>query len=125
MGDGIGQRTDHLEKLDKGPGPAMGQHQRQGVRVRRTHVQEVDAEPIDLGLELREGIQPLLPFAPPVAVGPVAAQVSHVLERHPLGPVLDRFRLGPPGPAQPVNQVVDLLGPDGDAKRDDLLASWP
>ena len=35
------------------PGPTMSDDQRQGVLVIRLHVDEVDAEPVDLGLELR------------------------------------------------------------------------
>ena len=45
---------DHLQELDHRARPAVGDDQRQRVRVRRADVQEVDAEAVDRGLELAE-----------------------------------------------------------------------
>ena len=47
MGGRIGQRRDDLEELDHRAWPAMGDDDRQGVRVRRADVQEVDVEAVD------------------------------------------------------------------------------
>ena len=55
---GIGQRPDDLQLLDDRAGPAVRDDQRQRVRVLRADVDEVDVEPVDLGDELRQGVEP-------------------------------------------------------------------
>ena len=52
----IGERTHDLEHLDDRPGPAVRDHQRQGILVTRPNVNEVNAKAIDLGVELWEAI---------------------------------------------------------------------
>ena len=49
---GIGERADGLEQLDHRAGPAVRDDQRQGVRMPRAHVDEVNVEAVDLGDEL-------------------------------------------------------------------------
>ena len=56
----VGERADGLEQLDDRAGPAVGHDQRQRVLVRRPHVDEVDLDPVDLGRELRQRVQPRL-----------------------------------------------------------------
>jgi hypothetical protein len=64
MRGGIGERADELELLDDRAGPAVADDERQRVLVLRANVDEVDVQPIDLGHELREGVQPRLALAP-------------------------------------------------------------
>ena len=56
----IGQRLDDLQLLDDRAGPAVGDDHRQGVLMLRADVDEVDVQPVDLGDELRQGVQPRL-----------------------------------------------------------------
>ena len=66
MGRGIGQRTDDLQLLDDRARPSMRDDQRQGFRMGRADVNEVDIQPINFGdelgqaVELRLDLQPLL-----------------------------------------------------------------
>ena len=57
MRDRIGQRLDHLVKFDDRARPAMGDDQRHRFRMRRTDVQEVNVEPVNLVRELRKAIE--------------------------------------------------------------------
>jgi hypothetical protein len=49
----FGEQRDGVEELDDGAGPAVREHQRHRVRMRGADVQEVDAEAVELGAELR------------------------------------------------------------------------
>ena len=89
--------------------------------VRGTDVDEVDVEAVDLGPELREAVEPGLRRRPVVLVEPVPAQLADVGERDPLRPVVDGLGLRPPGPAQPLAQVVEIGFGDVDAERDDAI----
>lgn len=73
-------------------------------------MQEVDVQPVDLGDELRVGVQP--PFEPPVVVaGPVPGQFAHGRELGALRLVGDGLHLRPAGredPAAEIGQVALL-----------------
>ena len=105
---GIGQWLDELELLDDGARPAVGDDDGQGILVLRTHVNEVDVETIDLGDEVRHGVEAGFDLAPVVVRRPVTRELLHGRERHALRKVADGFLLGQPGrddaPAQ-VGQV--------------------
>jgi hypothetical protein len=58
VGGRVRQRADGLQQLDHRAGPAVGDEQRQRVRVGRLDVEEVDVDPVDLGRELRQRVQP-------------------------------------------------------------------
>ena len=72
---GIGQWIDDLQLLDDRARPAVIDDQRQRVLMLRTDVNEVDVEPVDLGDELRQGVQPGLARAPVVVGHPVAREL--------------------------------------------------
>ena len=80
----VRERADGIDHLDHRPGPAVGHDQRQGVFVLRAHVDEVDVDTVDLGDELREGVEPL--FDPPevVLVQPVARECLRCCQLHAL-----------------------------------------
>ena len=71
-GRGIGERTNDLQEFEDRSRPAMGDDERQGVRMTRANVHEVNVEPVDLSHELRQGIQLRLGFAPVIVRAPVA-----------------------------------------------------
>ena len=59
----VRERADGLEQLDHRAGPAVGDDQRQRVLVGGLHVDEVDVDPVDLGPELRQRVEPRLAAA--------------------------------------------------------------
>ena len=82
---------------------------------------EMDVEPVDLGLELREAIEARLALAPIVLPRPVAADVLDPGERRALAPVVDQLGLRPARASQPVLQVGEDVVADGDAKGLDVV----
>ena len=87
----------------------MSEDQRQRVGVRRADVDEVDVDPVDLGQELRVGVESTLEVAPVVVVLPPLQQATEVVGANALRPIRDRFGIGPPGAGEPGLQVVDRL----------------
>jgi len=59
--------------LKEGAGPAMGDDRRHGVGTLSLLVDEMDAQAVDIGLEMGEGIDQIL-LATPIELG---APVSH------------------------------------------------
>ncbi len=121
VGPGVGERADHLGELGEGAGPAVGQDQRQGVRLGRPDVQEVHVRAVDLGGELRELVQPGLVRPPVVTVAPVRGQALDDLDGHPVRPGLARGVGGPAGAREALAQVVQVTLGDLDAEGADLL----
>ena len=120
VGGRVGQGSDHVQHLDDRAGPAVRDDQRQGVRVGRPGMDEVDVEAVDLGQELGECVQPRLDPPEVVLVAPVVRQGLHRGEWHALREIGHRFPLGPAGRPQSAAEVVDLglgdldpEGPDG------------
>jgi hypothetical protein len=56
----VGERAGDVQHLDDRARPAVRDDQRQRVLVRRPDVDEVDVQAVDLGHELRQGVQPRL-----------------------------------------------------------------
>ena len=71
----IGQRLNHLVELHDRTRPAMRDHQREGVLVRRALVDEMNVQSVDFGDELVEAIERGLTRPPVVFVGPVVGQL--------------------------------------------------
>ena len=105
----IRERADGVEHLDHGAGPAVGHDQRQGVLVLRAHVDEVDVHAVDLGDELREGIEPLLDPPEVVLVLPVARQRLRRRELDALRAVGGKLLARPAGRGEASSEVVDRL----------------
>ena len=108
VGARVGQRADDVQELHDRAGPAVGQDQRQRVRLGRAHVQEVDVLPVDLGGELRQLVQPRLvrrasrsscASTRPAPAGSPAARRA---------PADAGQLVGPAGAAEPVAQVVQV-----------------
>ena len=121
MGDGVGQGADHLQELDDRTRPTVGENQGQGAVVGGRHMDEVDAEAVDVGRVLGEFVQARFARRPVVAVGPVRAQRPDVFERRALRPVAHRLGLRPAGAGQPGPQIGKIRLGHGDLERDDLV----
>jgi len=92
---GIGERIDDLELLDDRAWPSMRDDHRQRVLVLRADVDEVNVEPIDLGYELREGVQFRFALAPLVVLRPVARKFLRRRKLHALRGIRDGFPIRP------------------------------
>ena len=128
----VGERADCLEQLDDRARPPVGHDQRQGVLVRRPHVDEVDVHAVDLGHELRQRVELRLALAPVVLRRPVVGQRLSRRQLHALRAVVDELPGRPARRRDATEQVVELLvwdleveGPDlgcgCDGTHDDLL----
>src|SRR5215211_3012125 len=75
----------------------------------RANVNEVNVQPVDLGHELRQGVQPRLDLAPVVLGRPVARELLHRRERHTLRLICDGLLFGPLRGLDPSTEVVEGL----------------
>jgi hypothetical protein len=83
--------------------------QRQGILMRRLHVDEVDLLSVDLGVELRQRVQLRL-APPPVVFGrPVAGECLDRRELHALRAIVDQLLGGQPGRGDAATQVFEGL----------------
>ena len=117
----IGQQRDDLVELHDRAGPAVRNHQRQGVLVGRSLVDEVDVQPVDVGLEVVEAVQQPFLVPPTELVAPVGDQLLEVLA---VGAVVPRRVdqvVGQPRPRQAVLQIGQHLVGHVDRERADRL----
>src|SRR5260370_4697399 len=89
MRRGIGQWIDYLQLLDDRAGTAVRDDEGQRMFMFRTNVNEMNVQPIDLGHELREGIQPRLQPPEFVVAAPVAREFLHRRHLHALRSISD------------------------------------
>lgn len=113
---GIGERLDELDLLEDGARPSVRDEERHRVGVARPDVDVVDAEPVDLRLELREGVQLRLGPPPVVPGAPVADELLEVREPRALRRVRHGFLLGPAGRRDAPPQVGGRLVRNPDAE---------
>src|SRR4029077_19174251 len=66
----------------------------------------MNANPVDLGTVLREGVEASLEPAPVVLVAPIRDQRLSLLEGYALRPVTDGFPLRPPSVGKSLFQIV-------------------
>ena len=86
----------------------------------RADVDEVDVEPVDLGHEVRQGVQLRLAPAPVVLRRPVAREFLDHRQLHALRMVGDEFLVGPAGGRDARAQRLQFrLGGDRDRERPD------
>ena len=95
MRRGIGQRIDDLHLFDDRAGPSVRDDERQRIFVFRTDVNEMNVQPIDLGDELRQGVQSRLDLAPVVFCRPIARERLNRRELYALRCIRDRFPFRP------------------------------
>ena len=121
MRDGIRERADGLEQLEHRAGPTMRHDQRQGVRVTRADVDEVNVEPVDLGHELRERVQLRFCLSPVVLGAPVADELLQFRELYALRPVIDRLPVRPSRRSNASAEIHELLFRNVDAEGADRV----
>ena len=116
----IDERVDDLQLLDDRAGPTVRDDERQRIVMLRAGVDEVDVQSVDLGDEVRIGIQLRLDLTPVVFVRPIAEDLLNGCERHALRIVGDGLALRQAGCRQAVAEIdesflrnVDAEGPDG------------
>jgi hypothetical protein len=119
MGRWVGERVDHLEKVQNRARPAMGQDHRQGVRMARPYVDEMDIESVDLGQELRQGIQSGLGIPPVLGRSPVTREVLHRGQPDALGLIADSLTVGPPCRDDAPPEICKILFRNIDAEGTD------
>jgi hypothetical protein len=115
----VRQRADGVEHLDHGAGPAVGHDQRQRVLVTRLHVDEVDVNPVDLGRELRQRVQPRFDAAEVVVGRPRSCELTQRRQPHALRPIFDQLLARPTRRSDATAQIVDLLSGNVDLERAD------
>ena len=103
----------------------MIDEKRQRVVVLGADVNEVNVEPVDLGHEVREGVQFLLAFAPVVLGRPVAREFLHRRQGHALRLICDRLLLGPTHRRDAPAEVVQGLVGNVNVERADLGGTRP
>ena len=111
----LGEQREDVEELDDAARPAVREDEREGVGARRARVQEVDAQAVDRGGELRRGVEAPLRRAPVVVLHPALAAFLEPLERDALARI--GRRLGPAGRAQPRAEILQLGLRDGQVER--------
>jgi hypothetical protein len=82
-------------------------------------VDEVDAEPVDLGRELRQRVQFRLALAPVVVGRPVARQLLQHRQLHALRPIADQLLVRPARRRDARTQRLDLRLGNLDRERPD------
>src|SRR6266852_8540873 len=85
-------------------------------------MQEVDADAIQAGVELRESVEPGFDSAPVVIAPPIFANVLHVLEGNPLRRIRNGLQVGPAGGAQALFQILEICVTDPNVERPDFIA---
>ena len=86
---GIGQGIDNLQLLDDRAGPPVRNDKRQHIFMFRPRMNEMNVEPIDLGHELREGVQLRLRLPPIVISPPIVRKRLNRRQLHALGLIGD------------------------------------
>src|SRR6202008_1671374 len=104
---GIAERTNDLYELHARSRPSVRENDRQRVRLRGANVDEMNANPVDLGPVLREGVDASLKAAPVILVAPVSNERLSLLEGDALRPVANSFPLRPPRGRQSTLEIID------------------
>jgi hypothetical protein len=91
----IGQRIDNFQLLDDRAGPSVRDDERQRIFMLRANVDEVNVQPIDLGDELRQGVEPCLDLPPVVFRSPIARERLNGRELYALRCIGDQFAIRP------------------------------
>jgi hypothetical protein len=99
----VDERVDDLQLLDNRARPSVRDDDRQGILMLRANVNEMNVQPVDLGDEVRQGVQPRFDLAPFVFRRPIASEFLDGRERHALRCI--RFPVRPPGRVDALAQI--------------------
>ena len=116
----VGEQVDDLHLLDERARPSVADDERQRILVLRANVDEVDVQPVDLGDELWDGVEPRLALAPVVLRLPVASDRLDRLQLHALRWAVDGLLFGPAGGSDACPQVFQVRLGDLDRERSQL-----
>ena len=105
----VGQRPDHLLEFDEGAGPAVDQQQGPGIRPRRAAMDIVQLQPIGLGPEMRQRVQPGLDGAPVIVLDPIPAEVAQPVRVRAERPAAVDLFFRPREFANPAQDAVEPL----------------
>src|SRR5450631_1997222 len=119
MRGGVGEPIDDLHLLDERTGPSVAEDERQRLLVLGADVDEVDVQPVDLGDELRVGVQARLAPAPVVLVMPIACDRLDSRERYALRQIIDALLLGPTCSSDASAKVLEIRLGDINRERTD------
>ncbi len=118
----IGQRRDDFQLLDDGARPAMGDNQRQCVRVTRADMDEVNVHAVDGGDELRQVHSASLRSCasrsrcPNSAPAPAALRAARLVRL-----IVDRLFVGPTGHRDAPAEIGEVFIRDVDPERTDCF----
>ena len=116
------QRLDQVHELRDRAREAVRDQQRPRAWLTGPDVQEVDALAVDLGDELRVGVELRLGGAPVILRAPVPGELFQVTKRHAAVPPHAGQFAGPAGVGEPVVQVIQVGLGDLDAEGPDAVA---
>src|SRR5712692_9733935 len=85
-------------------------------------MQEIDADAIQVGVKLRESVEPGFDSATVVIARPIFADILHVLERNPLRRIRNGLRVGPAGGAHALFQILEIRVADLNLERPYFIA---
>jgi len=108
VGGGVRERIDDFQLLDHRSGPSMGDDERHRVGMLRAHMDEMNVQPVDLGDELRQGIQPCFARAPIVVRTPRPHELLDRRDRQALRVIRDRFAVRPARRSDTPSQVHEI-----------------
>jgi hypothetical protein len=97
------------------------QDERKWIGPFTAHVDEVDADVVDVGLEVRELVERLLLLSPVVTFPPIREQFPEVVDVGACVPPRAFDLVRPPGIRQPLLQVGQQVRRDVDLKRPDVI----
>jgi hypothetical protein len=123
MRRGIGQWIDDLQLLDDRAGPPVVDDERQRIFMFRTNMNKMNVEPVDLGDELRQGVQFRFHLAPVVVRRPIACEFLDRRELHTLRFVRHGFPIGPARRRDASAEVDDIRFGNVDAEGPDSVGS--
>jgi len=112
----IRQWTDNLELLDDGAWPAVRDDHWQRILLPATDLDEVNADPVDHGRELRPSIEGSFDLAPVVTAPPVRNQLLQPEQRGALRLIGYGFLVRPACGGDAPAQVLEVLLGNIDAK---------
>src|SRR5258708_34627688 len=102
----VHHRSDDLDELDDRSWPAMSKYDWQGIRVLRSHVNEVNPETVNLRPKPWQPIESALYTTPIVASAPVFNEGLCFGQRRTLGPIRYRFLVRPPSIGKSPFEIV-------------------
>ena len=122
MRRGIGQRPDDLHLLDDRSGPSMRHEERQRILMLRADMNEMDVQSVDIGDEVRQGVELRLDLSPVVFRLPMLRELLDRRELHALRRIPHRLPVGPSRRLDASAQLDEIRFRNVDAEGTDRVA---